>query len=578
MIRHLLALWPDRAALYRVLALFAALGLTEGLLFALLVPVLHELLAPEPRLADLTPWALGGVVLIAAHWTLTVLATPVSFAASFSLTRALQLRIGHHLTTLPLGWFTPDHKARVAREISHSAAKAGGFVGQLAPRIVTALTTPLTLLVTTLILDWRIGVLLLAVAPLAWGVMRWYGRVARRTDHVLDTTEAELTGRTIELAQAQPVLRAAGHARDGGVRMRQALDQQHHAYHAALRASIAPRLAYVAVLLAPLAAATATATWLMRHGEITIAEGTTLLLLVVLFIEPLSVLNDAYGGVQSTRIALTRVTDILTAPPLPAPRRPGVHPAGHDIHLDNVTFAYHDGAPPALRDVSFHCPAGTTAALLGPSGSGKTTVTRLIARFHDVTTGAIRIGGADIRNLPTDELTDHLAIVFQDVYLLDDTIENNVRLARPDATPDEVHAAAAAARLDEVIYRLPDGWHTQVGEGGARLSGGERQRVSLARALLKNAPIVLLDEAAASLDPENERLVTHALHALAADRSSTIVVIAHRIETLAKADHFVVLDHGRVAESGTLPELLAADGRLAALWTRHAEATEGADG
>jgi ATP-binding cassette subfamily B protein IrtB len=567
MIGRLFALWTDRRALYRVILVFGAIGVIEGLLFSLLVPLLDELLAPAPRLSQIIPWAVCGIALVLVHWALTVISTPVSFSASFSLGRQLQLRVGNRLIALPLGWFTADHKARVAREVTHSAPKVGGFVGQLAPRLITAVTTPLTVLVTVSFIDWHIGMILLAVLPLAWLVMRWNGRVARRTDEVLDRSEAELTGRTIELAQAQPVLRAAGRAREGSARMQEALDQQQLAYRSALRASIAPRLAYVGILLIVLTGAMATSAWLIWDGQLSAARGTALLVLVVLFMEPLGVVNDAYGGVQSVQVALGRVEDVLRAPVLPAPQGQGARIDGNDIEFDRVWFGY--GAEPVLHDLSFRCPAGTTTALVGPSGSGKTTITRLIARFYDVTEGAIRIGGTDLRDVQPRDLMDHLAIVFQDVYLLDDTIEQNLRLAKPDATDDEMRTAARAARLDEVVRRLPDGWQTRVGEGGARLSGGERQRVSIARALLKDAPIVLLDEASAALDPENEALVQEALTALTADGHRTVIMIAHRLATLARADQFIVLDDGGVAECGAFLDLIESGGRFTAMWEQY---------
>ncbi|MET9966653.1 ABC transporter ATP-binding protein, partial [Streptomyces sp. NPDC006356] len=244
------------------------------------------------------------------------------------------------MITLPLGWFTADRKARFAREVTHSAPKVGGFIGQLAPRLITALTTPVTVLITVFFVDWHIAAILLAVLPLAWLVMRWNGRVARRTDEVLDRSEAELTGRTIELAQAQPVLRAAGRARDGSARMQEALERQQRAYRSALRASIAPRLAYVSVLLVVLTGAMATIARLVLDGHLSAAQGTAALVLVVLFIEPLGVVNDAYGGVQSAQIALTRVEDVLHAPALPAPRGQGAQIHGNEIEFDQVSFGY----------------------------------------------------------------------------------------------------------------------------------------------------------------------------------------------------------------------------------------------
>ena len=223
-----------------------------------------------------------------------------------------------------------------------------------------------------------------------------------------------------------------------------------------------------------------------------------------------------------------------------------------------------------LTGVSLSIPAGSTTALVGPSGAGKTTVTRLIARFHDVTAGTVRIGGADVRDVTSRELADHVALVFQDVYLLDTTIEENIRVGRPGATAGQVRDAARRARVDSIVARLPHGWDTRVGEGGRLLSGGERQRVAVARALLKDAPVLLLDEATASLDAENEASVHAALTELATSR--TVLVIAHRLDTIADADQIAVLDGGRIVECGRHAELLAAGGRYAAFWHERARA------
>lgn len=211
-------------------------------------------------------------------------------------------------------------------------------------------------------------------------------------------------------------------------------------------------------------------------------------------------------------------------------------------------------------------------ALVGPSGSGKTTVSRLIARFWDVDSGAVRIGGVDVRDLDPEELMSRIAIVFQDVYLFEGTVIDNIRVGRPEATDEEVREVARLARVTEIVDRLPDGWDTNVGEGGTRLSGGERQRVSIARAILKNAPIVLLDEATASLDPENEQAVQDALSALTENR--TLLVIAHRLPTIIAADQILMLSDGLIAERGTHEELRDAGGRYQEFWSQRSRAQE----
>lgn len=207
---------------------------------------------------------------------------------------------------------------------------------------------------------------------------------------------------------------------------------------------------------------------------------------------------------------------------------------------------------------------------MGPSGSGKSTITRLAARFWDVNSGAVRLGGVDVRDMKSDEVLSRISVVFQDVYLFHDTVEGNIRMGKPDATKEEIIKAAKAAACHDFIMALPDGYQTVVGEGGSTLSGGEKQRISIARALLKDAPIVLLDEATASLDPENEVLIQQAISALVAEK--TVIVIAHRLQSIMSADNIVVLDEGQVAEQGTHEELLKRNGIYARLWAEQSQA------
>ena len=240
-----------------------------------------------------------------------------------------------------------------------------------------------------------------------------------------------------------------------------------------------------------------------------------------------------------------------------------------DISFSHVDFSYEKNVP-VLHDVSFSVKPGTTTALVGPSGSGKTTIISLISRFWDVTKGTITIGGCDIREQSPDTLAENIAIVFQDVYLLHDTIANNIRVGKPNATMKEIVEAAKAAQCHEFISALPDGYDTMVGEGGNTLSGGEKQRISIARALIKNAPVVLLDETTSSLDADNEKEIHKALDALMKDK--TVIVIAHRLNTIIGADQILVLDKGRIREQGNHEQLLAQNGWYARMIAEQAKA------
>lgn len=334
-----------------------------------------------------------------------------------------------------------------------------------------------------------------------------------------------------------------------------------------LRAAVGGLIGFAVAVQAAFTVLVIVGTALALGGTVDAPALLALLVLAARFVEPGAEAAVLGTELQKASRSLGRIEDLLAEPGLPAPTAPH-HPQGTGIDLDEVVFGY-DGRQ-VLNGVSAHLPAGSLTAPVGPSGAGKTTITRLLARFWDVDGGAVRIGGVDVRAIDPDELMSLISVVFQDVYLFEGTIEDNIRVGRPQASDDDVRHAARPARVEEIVERLPAGWATRVGEGGATLSGGERQRVSIARAILKDAPVVLLDEATSALDPENEHAVAAALTALSAGR--TVLVVAHRLATVVAADQILVLDQGVVAEAGTHAELLAAGGQYAAFWQRRRSA------
>ncbi|WP_020673545.1 ABC transporter ATP-binding protein [Amycolatopsis nigrescens] len=578
MIRQIHRLYPHPGLLVRMGLFQAVLAVLQGLLLGLLVPVLRALLRPEPDFAAATPWLITGAIGFGLYLVLSVITTPVGFAASSELTAQLRHRLMGHLTTLPLGWFSADRKAQFVRTVTGVTAAIARICVVVGGPVINCVLVPATVVVVTFTVDWRLASLLLVAMPIAVLVLRASRRITVDVVRDMEVAANEVTGRAIEFGQAQSVLRAAGQAGTGTVLMRDALAEHRRRYRRGLNRLLVPSLSYTGVVMAGFVVVLVFGARFLLDGSLPVADAVALLVLAVRFLEPIGALADFVPGLGAAHYCVERVEEVLETPSLRVSADPVRRLEHTGIEFSDVTFSY--GGPPVLTDVSFHCRPGTTTALVGPSGSGKTTVTRLIARFFDIDSdvdtasgsGSVRVGGVDVRELDHATLLNEIAIVFQDVYLFDTTIEDNLRLARPDATRAELVEAARAARLDEVIARLPEGWHTRVGEAGAQLSGGERQRVSIARAFLKQAPIVLIDEAGSALDPENERAISHAIADLAKEPGRTVIVIAHRPATLATADHVVALDAGRVTETGTPAELHRAGGTFARLYNQYEHA------
>ncbi|MEV6062635.1 ABC transporter ATP-binding protein [Nocardia asteroides] len=561
MIRILLRVLGNQYAgpVRRTVALMTATAIVEGLSYLLLVPVLRELFGADPGAAR--PWlvAFGGAV--ACYAVLRYVSDLAGFRAGTTLLRGTYHRLGDHLARLPIGWYGPQRVGEVSVLASRGVLEAMSVIAHLLAPFVSAAVTPLTIVVVMLVFDWRLGLAAVLAVPLVVVIQRWAGRSTAAADTERHERDQQAAGRVIEYLQAQPVLRAGGRTTE---RFDLLDDALHGIQRSARRSAFAALPGIVGLTLAVqvvFTALLALGAYLALGGRLGAAELLAVLVLAARCADPLLSLAEIGAKLRSARAQLDRLDTLLRTEPLPEPARP-IRPDGHDLAFDAVTFRHGDRT--VIDDLSLTVPAGHRVAIVGPSGAGKSTLLQLLARFHDVHAGTVRLGGVDVRHIPTATLMDRIAIVFQQVYLFDGTIEDNIRLGRPDATDAQVRAAATAAGLDEVIDRLPGGWSAQVGEGGALLSGGERQRVSIARALLKDAPVVLLDEVTSALDPVNEAAVHRGIERLMAGR--TVVLVAHRLRTVRTADQVVFVDDGRIAERGTHRELLARGGRYAEFW------------
>ncbi|MBB5959809.1 ATP-binding cassette subfamily B protein [Saccharothrix tamanrassetensis] len=543
----------------RTVALMAVTAIAEGLSYALLVPVLRALFGSNP--GDARPWLAAFGAAVAVYAVLRYRSDLSGFRVGATLLRGLYHRFGNHLARLPIGRYSAGRVGEVSVMAGRGLLQAMGVAAHLLAPFISACVTPLTIVVVMLAFDWRMGLAASVAVPVVAAIQHRTGRSMAAVDAERAERDHEATARVVEYLQAQPVLRAGGRTAERFRLLDDSLLAVERASHRTILSALPGAVALTLAVQAMFTVLLVLGAHLALGGNIGAAEVLTFLVLAARCADPLLSLSDLGGRLRSARSVLARLDTVLGTEPLPEAREP-IRPEGHDVEFDSVSFRHGDRT--VVDDVSLSVPEGQRLAVVGPSGAGKSTLLQLLARFYDVDAGAVRVGGVDVRDIDGEVLMAQIAIVFQEVYLFDGTIEENVRLGRPDAADAEVRAAAAAAQLDEVVERLPGGWSTKVGEGGALLSGGERQRVSIARALLKNAPIVLLDEVTSALDPVNETAVHEGIERLM--RGRTVVMVAHRLRTVQRADRVAFLDGGRIVEQGSHDELLRRGGRYADFW------------
>lgn len=572
----------------QVTALSCIVGVVRGLSLIAFIPAAIALTSGRPAWGmNLTAWLIVLALCALASFITEYLLAMRSYMVSFDFLSNMHRAIGDKVASLPLGSFRADTAGKMSRLVSRELMLLGEMFAHMYSPFIAAIVTSLTMLVGITVFSPALGlVCVLAIPVIAGGV--WVARTCLNSGSALKEPPAqELSHRIVEYATKQGALRACGRSSSYDP-----LERAEDTYGKAARRSLIRET--IGQVVNGMAAQVVVVSLIIVIGLLAVGgsvspvEAIVSIGLLLRFTQILVDIGMLASAFETRRPVLDLSHEVLSAPELPIlpascdqdPTSSNHDPASSDqdpacsgsaVALTDVSFAY-EADHPVLRGVSFQVAPGTMTAIVGPSGCGKTTIARLVARFYDVDAGSVSVGGHDVRQWDTAQLMAQLSLVFQDVYLFDDTLEANVRIGRADASDDDVKEVARLSGVDEIVERLPLGWNTRVGEGGRALSGGERQRVSIARALLKAAPIVLFDEATSALDPENENHITDAMDALR--RNATLIVIAHKLDTITAADQIIVLDHsGRVAQVGTHAELYSqSDGQYRAFWQARSRA------
>ena len=566
---------PYRLRLTVVLVLIVIAAVLGVIPAFLLRDALNAIYAKDTRTLSLAAFGMIAIAIIGG--VVGVWQTLLSNQVGQRVMHDLRAAVFRHLQRLSLAFFTRTRTGEVQSRISNDIGGIQNVVTNTATSIASNVTTVVATMVAMLVLSWQLALFAFALIPFFVLLTRRVGAQRRRIAKTTQETLADISSLVQESLSVSGILLGKTMGRTNELADRFEQDSLRLA-DLEVRQRMAGRWVMASIQMS-FAIMPAAVYWVgglaYAHGSaITIATLVSFTTLQTRLFFPVGSLLSVGLDVQTSLALFDRIFEYLDQPVDIDEKADAiaVSEAG-DVVYDHVWFRYGDGDGAwTLQDVSFTVPAGTTTALVGETGAGKTTLGYLAARLYDVNRGSVSIGGADVRDLSFQALTDLVGVVSQETYLFHASIRENLRFAKPDASDEEIEAAAEAARIDHVIAGLPEGYDTVVGERGYRFSGGEKQRIAIARTILRNPPILVLDEATSSLDTETERLVQEALDRLSEGR--TTIAIAHRLSTVRDADQIVVLDHGRVVEKGRHAELLLAGGRYASLARRDAELGE----
>jgi len=560
---------PRRGVLARSIVWKAIQAAAQAIPVGVIVVLIDQLRTGDLDRSDIG-WSTAVIgVCVVVQWAAGYLANRSAWIATFEMYGELRIRGLDHLRRLPMSFHTSRRSGDTATALTSDIAAVETFTHEPFQQLVGALTAPVVVFIVLLFQNVPMALATIASVVLSIPIFIWANRTFRRLAAVRQERQAEASSRMVEYVNGLAVIRAFRVSGERLEKFRAAMDD-YRAVNLELVVRLVPAgLGFMAVVMLGVPCVLFFGALWLANGTITAATLVVFAVLVLRVYQPLLAAADSFESLRITDASLDRLARLFDEPEQPMPSRQAHDLSRFDVEFDGVDFEYRDDEP-TLRGVDLDAAQGTMTAIVGPSGAGKSTILNLIARFWDVNVGAVRIGGVDVRELTSEQLFDAVAVVFQDVYLFPGTIEDNIAFGLPADNVGDLHQrvvdAATAAQAHGFITALPDGYATPVGEGGANLSGGERQRISVARAILKDAPIVLLDEATAAIDPINERLIQTALAQLVAGK--TVIIVAHRLSTIASADQILVVDRGSIVERGTHEELLANNALYLRLWNQ----------
>ena len=535
--------------------------------------IIREVLEVRPNFSEATNisrygWQAVGFALLGMVFYIAALMC--SHKAAFRVQANMRIDMMKHIMKLPLGYVEAEGTGKIRKIVTDSSSATENFLAHNLPDKAVSVATPIGLLVMMMVFDWRLGLISLIPAVIAFvlmGTLMMGPKMAedmKQYQNALETMSAE----AVEYVRGIPVVKTFGQTVFTFKRFKAAIDEYEKWTLGYTKNMLLPMVAFTTAANGIFAALIIAAFKLTSHGVTNDFILNLFFYVLITSVLTVTLMKVAYAGESQMIVddALNRMYEILETEPLSESKK-NEKPQDSSITLDNVIFAYENSDVNAIDGINLSVKAGEHIALVGPSGGGKTTLASLIARFWDVKSGAVKIGGADVRNIPSDELMNYVSYVFQDSKLLKMSIMDNIRMGRPDATDEEVMQALRDAQCMDIIEKFPDGVNTMIGSKGIYVSGGECQRLSIARAFLKNAPVLILDEATAFADPDNERLVQQAFEKLSKDK--TVIMIAHRLSTVTNADCIYVLADGKIAESGKHSELVAKNGIYSRMWNEY---------